>query len=303
MGLSTYELIKKTSFGIAISDNELRRLQAILLDIAKDIMDFCEDNNLTVLLGGGSCLGAIRHHGFIPWDDDIDLSMPRKDLDFFLEHFLRVYGDKYWIQSPDITKDFGSLLTRVLRKGTVVKKLEDQHGEECGVYVDICVLENTYDDPVRYLLHGVGSIMFAAFVSCRRYFCDARYLLPLFNGHKKVQCSILLKAAIGFFLAWLPLDTWVRAASRWNQKCSNDASKRVAVPTGRKRFFKETYDRSTYCQPKWLPFEDHVWPVTQDADAYMRKLYGSDYMLIPPEDKRERHVVLELQLGCTEVEG
>ncbi len=296
MNLSTYELIKTADVGFVLSDGQVKALQAVLLDITQDILDFCEENGLLVFLGGGSCLGALRHGGFIPWDDDIDLSMPRRDFDFLLAHFPERFGDKYWIHAPGRTAGYGSLVTRIGLRGTVVRKPEDRLDDECGACVDICVLENTYDDALRYRIHGAGSILLSAVVSCRRYFADRRRLLPIFAGQKAVQRSIRLKARFGFFAAWLPLDTWVRIADSWNRRCRDDRSRRVAVPTGRRRFFAETYDRARYCRTQSLPFEGRQWPVPVETDAYMKTLYGDDYMQLPPPEKRETHAVLAFRL-------
>ena len=79
---------------------ELKQIQDILLDMYKDILYICEKKRLTVLLGGGSALGAVRHGGFIPWDDDIDLIIPRKDIFLFLSTFKKDFGDKYDVTSP-----------------------------------------------------------------------------------------------------------------------------------------------------------------------------------------------------------
>ena len=80
-----------------ISDEELRQLQACFLEIIKDIDRVCRENGICYMAAGGTALGSIRHQGFIPWDDDVDLLMPRPDLKRFLEIFDRCLGDKYEI--------------------------------------------------------------------------------------------------------------------------------------------------------------------------------------------------------------
>ncbi len=296
MNLSTYELIKTADVGFVLSDEQVKALQGVLLDITQDVLDFCRENGLLVFLGGGSCLGALRHGGFIPWDDDMDLSMPRRDFDYLLAHFPERWGDKYWIHAPGLTAGYGSLVTRIGLRGSVVRKPEDRLPEECGACLDICVLENTYDAALRYWLHGAGCILLSAIVSCRRYFADRRRLLPIFAGASTVQRSIRLKAALGFFTAWLPLDSWVRIANNWNRRCRDESSRRVAVPTGRRRFFAETYDRARYCRTRLLPFEGRQWPVPAETESYMKTLYGDDYMQLPPPEKRETHAVLAFAL-------
>ena len=81
-------------------DEELYKLHNVLFHILKDVRDCCMRHGLTYMLGGGTCLGAVRHKGFIPWDDDVDIMMPRKDCEFLVDALKKDYGDKYDMTSP-----------------------------------------------------------------------------------------------------------------------------------------------------------------------------------------------------------
>ena len=82
-------------FLVELDDEKRRQLQKVLLDIYKDIDMVCRENDLTAFLSGGSSLGAVRHKGFIPWDDDLDVAMTREDFEIFRKVFRRKYKDKY----------------------------------------------------------------------------------------------------------------------------------------------------------------------------------------------------------------
>ena len=211
MGLSTVDAFKhiRSEEALTLTDEQLKDLQRTLNGMLSDLDECCRRNGLTYVLGGGSCLGAVRHHGFIPWDDDVDVNMPRADLEKFLVLFEKEYGDRYWVHSPQTTKGYGLTLSRILLKGTSVRTREDFQNEECGAFLDIFPIENTYDNKLLRRLHGL-SCMAAGFAqSCSKFKRDRKELLRLASsiedpGERKHYLKIFrVKIALGclFFLA------------------------------------------------------------------------------------------------------
>ena len=102
--ISTGEILLKygagSKFVYELKETELKELQKYSLCIYNDIEEYCESHNLRVMMGFGSTLGAHRHNGFIPWDDDIDVIMPKEDYVKFINGFTKEYGDKYFVSSP-----------------------------------------------------------------------------------------------------------------------------------------------------------------------------------------------------------
>ena len=127
--LATFFLLKevqaRSPLTHYVSDEELKIIQKELVIIMDEIHQFCEDNNITYFLGGGAALGAVRHKGFIPWDDDIDIFMPRKDYNRFREIFCKEKRDRYYMQDVIMDKRYNSFLMKVRRKGTVYRELVD----------------------------------------------------------------------------------------------------------------------------------------------------------------------------------
>ena len=122
----------------------LKKLQKIELGILKEFDKICEDNNLDYFLVGGSAIGIVRHKGFIPWDDDIDVGMNRKDYDKFLEIAKEKHSDKYTVMNNDTNPKFPLMNTRWGLNGTEYKTadLKDIPGN-FGIFLDIFCFDNT----------------------------------------------------------------------------------------------------------------------------------------------------------------
>lgn len=298
MRLSTIEAFKhiRSDDAIELGDDQLHELQRTLNEVLDDIVSVCDQYHLRYNLGGGTCLGAVRHGGFIPWDDDIDINMPRKDHDRFVEIFRKEFGDKYWVHTARTTKNYGLLLSRVLLKGTSVKTREDFWNKECGAFVDIFIIENTFDNAVLRKIHGLGCMAFGFVQSCRKFYRDRKPIMNLIdhakNDPKEVaeyRRAFRTKIFLGFLLSWLSLDQWIHAADRWYSLCHDENSRYVSVPSGRGHFFGELYLRSGFCETVDVMYDGKLRKVAKNYDEYLSRMYG-DYMTIPKEAKREKHV-------------
>ena len=293
MGVSTFDAFKRLSVAGAISveGETLRSLQICLLTILDDLADVCQKEGVTWSLGGGSVLGAVRHQGFIPWDDDLDVNMPRGEWLRFRAAFLARFGEKYAIYEPGKPGDYPLAFPRIRLRGTRVVTREDllAPNVEPGAFVDVFMLENTYDNPLLRRLHGLGSLLLGFCYSCRKLFHERRLLCRWgLNG-----VAIRLKRLIGFPLAVLPLGVWTRIWDRWNRLCGNDRSRLVTFPVGRRHFFGELAPRSELAEMRSGEFSGRAVNLPKGAERYMTRLYGPGYMTPPPEADRERHVVFE----------
>lgn len=280
-----------------LTDDEQKLLQNNLSIMANDVLDFCERHGLTVMLGGGSCLGAVRHCGFIPWDDDLDLNIPRSDYEFFVNHFEKEYGEKYALMIPGRTKGYTWRIPQIRKRGTHLMDFSSMGEEEDGLFLDLFVIDNAPNSTLLRLLQGSASMVLTYLQSCRRYYeRREEYLKVSATSGEDALRTIRTKALIGRFTRFISVESLASVADRVNAACGNNTSRRVVIPTGRKFYFGETYLREDYLPCSSAEFEGRCWPVPANAHAYLTQLFG-DYMIVPPEEEREHHFFLSFDLG------
>lgn len=266
---------------------KLRKLQLLELKIALEIKRVCEKNGLRFFLTGGTLLGAVRHGGFIPWDDDMDISFPRADYDAFTAVCKTDLGPEFLLQTWDTDPSYPFPAGKIRLKGTHAQERFAAAGNENGIYVDIFPFDNVPDGTWARRCQGW------------RYFLGKR-LLWMKKGYGrcivdesiakawKYRLAALLTAPLSYDL----LKRWMdRSMRRYNGEPT-----RCAVVPGVYSFASETIDRSWLDDLAPVSFEGHAFPAFRRKEDYLRKVYG-DYMRLPPEDRRAGHEFSILDFG------
>ena len=139
-----------------LTEKDINRMHTVLLEIYDDLYKVCEKYSLKLIAGGGTLLGVIRHKGFIPWDDDMDLSMSRDDYEKFIEIFESELGDKYELLAPGYQKGSKVFLMRVLKKNTTLMNMIDENSPYSnGIYIDITPIDYVPDNIIlKIMLSG-----------------------------------------------------------------------------------------------------------------------------------------------------
>lgn len=277
-----------------ITDEERRQLQQVLLDMYKDLLLVCDKYGLVPYLCGGSALGAIRHQGFIPWDDDLDIAMTRSDFNKLAKVFQRELGDIYILNAPNCSKNAKARFPKIIKKGTIFREVGTVKDPELeGVFLDIFVIDNVPDN--KFLRNVKGGVCNAEeFISGCVY--DYENLDEVSKKYHKQSGHLFysIRMTIGRLFSFIPSSNWFHAIDktiRWR----DDSSKDCTLGQGRYHYFGEILPRETIFPPRYCDFCGIEVPVFHQVEYYLENIYG-DYMQIPPVEKRESHHIIKLQL-------
>lgn len=283
--------ISKGSEKDIISDDQLAQLHKVLLMILDDLLLIAEQNDLKIILIGGTAIGVLRHKGFIPWDDDIDIAMTRADYEKLAEVIRNDYSDKYSVSDARDEMNYGRIIPKIRLKGTAYRTVLERDLEDVGIRIDIFLIENVYNNSVQAKLQGVMDMFMGFALSCRRLYKGRDQYRGIAQG-----VPFKVKSAIGFLFSGAPIEKWARWTDYWYSICKDDHSRMVSVPTDGGHFFKELTQRENLCEICEGEFEGRRVFIPSNYDAYLTRIYG-DYMKIPPKEKQLRSCVLEYDLG------
>ena len=278
-----------------LSDQESSDLKKMLLIMYQDLAKVCESHNLTFMLGGGSCLGAVRHKGYIPWDDDLDIMMPRKDYEDLITLLKQgALGADYEINYPSKEDDCKNTFLKIYRKGTLDNELYNDNAPfPKGVFIDIFPMDSAPGSKLSQKLKGTLSDLLMVISTCVLYaqYPSEKYR-EFVSSDPSTKKRYKIRMLIGKLFKIIPHKKWVYWFDRFNASSKDTGF--TTIPTGRKHYVGEIQKTEVFLPVKHLEFEGIRCPVPADTHAYLESLYG-DYMKMPPEDKRERHFVYQFK--------
>lgn len=253
-------------------------LQKQLTSMLSWFHEFCTQNGLRYYAMGGTALGAVRHNGFIPWDDDIDVGMPREDYNRLKELTSSINGcTPYFLEFPSDKKDFVYPYGKLYDTSTTLVE-NTRYATKRGIFIDIFPLDgigNTKEEVAKRFkkIDRLNSLFYTSTCALR-------------SGRKWYKnIAIIVSRCIPSFI----LDAR-RISDKTNRIASQlpfDSCEYVANCFGAWHE-KEIHERRVYGQPKLCKFEWTEIYVQEDVDAYLTGLYG-DYMKLPPVEKQVTH--------------
>lgn len=260
-----------------IQVQELKQIQQKLL---KELHNYCDKHNLCYYLTYGTLIGAIRHKGYIPWDDDVDVFLPRNDYTYLLNHFNADVDNGVSVVSNELNTDYYLPFAKIIDTNTIMIE-EVNSSFKLGVYIDVFPLDNLSDN-----YNEAKAIIRKAF----RY----NKLLMLknisVNPNRKWYKNVVL--CLGRLSSSLLSRKWIiRKINEQGCNRNEQFTKYIGVLTG------ISYgDESRVFESKWFeerilsPFENNSYFIPQGYDRFLRHLYG-DYMTPPPKEQQESHHV------------
>ena len=279
-----------------ISPEELEELKKTLLSIYKDVLFVCQANNLQIFLCGGSCLGAVRHKGFIPWDDDIDVAMFRKDYDLLPNLLNKAFPEKYECICPETINNSRTPFLEIHKVGTLLRRHYDLPEDNPSICIDVFPIENVPQNIISQVIHAIKIDFFFFIAICVRLYEKRKCVgIKLLKSTRKGSVIIKFRLLLGFLFHIKKSSWWDSKGNRIAKKFANGNYSFVTIPTGRGHYFGEMLNKNDIIPPVSVPFEDTKSFIFHDYTSYLSSLYGNKYMQLPPESKREHHFCLEIK--------
>ena len=259
----------------------LNKIQETEIEILQTIDKICHKHNLVYFGIGGTALGAVRHEGFIPWDDDIDIGMPRVDYEKFLEIAREELPSEYHIQHFTTEKKTPFYFTKIRKNNTkFVEYYIKDHDIHHGIFVDIFPFDNVPKNKIICRIHfRCCRILYQIFLAkSLKTTSQSRF------AHKEGFKGYLRKM-LHYFLFFIP-KVWIYHTLNWAVQLFNNqnADEISHIVRRRLRVFLKDLSPITY-----LRFNSIEMPVPHNYDSYLKGQFG-DYSTLPPEDKRYGHL-------------
>lgn len=272
----------------------MTEIQKRIYDVFIEFDRVCQELNLDYTLSFGTLLGAVRHEGFIPWDDDIDVIMKRDDYEVFLRKAPNYLDKKYFLQTHDTDKYYYFPFAKIRNDEYLMKEEATAHLDmNHGVWIDIFPYDAVPDDQ---------DAQDKQFDQVQKYTNLLNFFLYMYvTGHERKIVQIIKKIIIGFnrkfYKVNFMLNYWYKKREHWIRKYDKIKTKELSLVTFRYKDKNKYYDRfikrtdfDTYIE---LKFENGLYPAFENYHEILTNVYG-DYMTPPPiEEQKSVHTLVE----------
>lgn len=272
---------------------DLKKMQQKSLEMAKYFVNFCNENNLLCYMCGGGAIGALRHEGFIPWDDDLDFFMPRNDYEKLIE---------IWNQKADTKKyslinanknliDHNLFITIRDNETTAIKPYQKGINISHGLALDIIPLDGC-PDGFKRKKQVFWALIYSLFKS---------QVIPQKHGKLKKFVSKILLRIIPTKI--LKFKLWKFAEKQMTKYKIEDNENITELCSG-PYYMKKIYKKEWFEKNVFIKFEDTKLPIPVGYDGYLKTAFG-DYMKLPPKEKQKPHhdvLFLDLEKSYKEYE-
>lgn len=268
-----------------LTATELVKWKRIITDVLRAFQEICHQHQLTYYGIGGTAIGAVRHHGIIPWDDDIDVGMPRPDFERFLDICRHSDLGDYELVSSETHPDYNLPFPKFCNRNTTLVERSDV---PCiiGLFIDVFPLDSTSDDIIEVeALVGRYKKLQNRYEAICTHSTFLQYLALLVSPH---EWGRFVYKTLGFFCRGPMKRSILKKMNRICQKYAYGETDHLINYGGaygmRELFSSNVLDGKPVC----MPFENITINLMPGYDEYLHGIYG-DYMQFPPEEKRIAH--------------
>ena len=266
-------LVSKDFKKYKFSSSELRNLQLKSLDLILEFKKFCSENNLKWFLCGGGCIGAIRHKGFIPWDDDLDVFMLRKDYERFFSISKQCELNFHVIRTSENVFSGQTFISVTDKNSTVIKKEQIGLKIPRGVSIDVFPLDASPSEPYKQKIQMLNACLFSLYTA---------RVIPKNHGLLlSLICFILLILVPSSKLRLKLASIFEKNMSKYDINKCKYLKELCAGP----KYMKNLYKKSIFQKSELKEFENVLLPVPIGYDEYLKTAFGN-YMEFPPESER-----------------
>lgn len=273
---------------LQLSEKELKNLQKKNIEILEKFLSFCKEHSLRVFACGGGCIGAVRHKGFIPWDDDIDLFMFREDYEWLKKNFNRLYDsdDLYFEVTTKTHYTRVQIGAVVDEKTTFVKERQaDLKNVHHGVRIDILPLDGCPNSRIKRKIQILWALVYSMFIVGEPHTSKGKVL------------EIISKIMLFFFRSNRSRYFVWHFAEKQMSKYSIRSCDKITELCAWYQYMVNEYPKSIFENAVMLEFENTRIPVPKGYDEYLKTAFG-DYMKLPDEEERiPKHDVVKFDLN------
>jgi len=258
---------------MSVDQNTLTKLRAIQLELLDEFVRICNEHNLAYFLTAGTLLGAVRHKGFIPWDDDLDVGMPRYDYEKFINLDTETLNEKYYILSYKSKTNAGKYclnFAKFCKTGTVFAESYKEPAGYAGIFIDIFPFDNCYP-----FFAPLQSFIKRLILNIYRVKRNALYKKNIINIFAKIFCIVFPLKLVDYIHSTLFLNI--------------KNNKQISYLSSIYGYKKETHNHAVIYPLSEIIFEGNYYRAPNNYDSFLKTMYGN-YMELPPLEKRRTHL-------------
>lgn len=276
---------------MTLSKDDLRKAQLLMLKILKEVHRICEKNGIHYFLSDGTLIGAIRHNGFIPWDDDLDVGMLRSDYEKFKAAVQTELAEEFIFQSVETDKGCALPFAKVMLKNTkwleAATQSKKTRRDMQGIYIDVFPYDKIPADlNIQKKHYWKFRFWQSIIVRKDKYFGIA---------HSKGFVRKLIFCAMKTASFFIPLKLCVKKRDFLCSKYEYLTDDFVVTKYGG-NFYRNQNPYEAFARLVPHRFEDSDFYVPAAYDSILTKLYGN-YMELPPAEKRQNHGIYQYDFG------